>query len=174
MQGAPASSNKYNMKLWLGIGGGCLLLVLAACIASYIWCKNAAEEVGTIVGVEGTRIGAVFALQSVQRSCNSDPTGAGAANNVHPSAMPQLQGVLCQVNEQTIAAVRDSCSNQPRPAPCSMGQSLEGSGSEAYAENLGIEPENCFKYTSGSAVVVMCSIDGATKLVHLENPTAVQ
>ncbi len=166
------------MKLWLGIGGGCLLLVIVACVGSWWWCKSKAEEVGQGLGNLGgemNRISLSFALSTIKSSCMSDPSGAGAANSFHPTTFPQLQSVACQVNDQTVSAFGASCETQPRPSPCSTVQPVSAAGDEQYAEAVGIAPASCWSYVSGSAKIVGCNTpEGQFKIVHMENPAAVQ
>ena len=163
------------MKLWLGIGGGCLLLAIVACLGSWWWCKSKAEEVGNAFGGEMNRISLSFKLSSIKSSCMSDPSGAGAAGSIHPTVFPQLQGVACQVNDQTVSAFGSSCDTQPRPTPCSTVQPASAAGDEAYAEAAGLDASACYSYVSGSAKIVGCNTpEGQFMIVHMENPAAVQ
>jgi len=166
------------MKLWLGIGGGCLLLAIVACLGSWWWCKSKAEEAAEGLGNLGgemNRISLSFSLSTIKASCMSDPSGAGAANSIHPAVFPQLQGVVCQVNDQTVSAFGSSCNSEPQPSPCSTVQPVAVAGDGQYADAVGIPQASCWTYTSGSAKIVGCNApEGGFKIVHMENPAAVQ
>ena len=157
------------------------MLVLVACLGSWFWCKSKAEDVmegaGEVVG-ELNRISLGLRLSTMKMSCASDPSGAGTASAFHPQAFTAYQGIACQVNDQTIAAIRQSCTppeGQPVPSPCSTVQSATASGDAGRALGVGLTADSCFTYTSGSMKIVGCSVqDQGFQIIHLENPGAVQ
>tara|TARA_B100001750_G_scaffold187938_1_gene157452 strand:- start:2391 stop:2876 length:486 start_codon:yes stop_codon:yes gene_type:complete len=161
--------------VWIGVGVGCLVLALVGCLGSWWWCKSKAEEVGGAVAGELSRFSLSLHLSSMKMSCASDPSGAGAANQFHPTVFPQYQAVACQVNDQTVAAFSNSCDTEPRPTPCSTVQRSDNAGDGAYAQAAGLDPTSCFSYVSGSAKIVGCNTpEQQFKIVHMENPAAVQ
>lgn len=172
---APAPK-KDNTKLWLGIGGGCLLAIILGCVGGWYYCKMKAEEVtgavGNELGAELTRISLSLALSSMKVSCGSDPSGAGTSNWFAPSVGPQYQAQACQVTDATVTAFGRNC-NQGQ-MPCSTAGVLAGTGDESRAAAAGVDVSQCYVYTSGSAKIIGCSLDTGYKIIHLENLGAVQ
>lgn len=167
--------------MWVGIGAGCLLLCVIACVGSWYWCKSKAEGfvegAGEMVG-ELNRISLSMSLSAVKLSCTGDPSGAGAAAHFHQSAFAAYQGVACQVTDQTLAAIRNSCTpgNGATPqTPCSNVTSATAAGDAGRAAGVGVDASSCFSYTSGTMRIVACNIEGqGLKIIHLENPGGVQ
>ncbi|MFT5354212.1 MAG: hypothetical protein ACI9KE_001417 [Polyangiales bacterium] len=166
--------------MWIGIGVGCLLLSIITCVGSWYWCKSKAEGfvegAGEMVG-EFSRITLSMSLSTIKAGCASDPSGAGAVTHFHPAAFPAYQAVACQVTDQTLAAIRNSCTpgNGVAQTPCSNVMSATAAGDAGRAAGVGVDANSCFSYTSGTMRIVACNIDGqGLKIIHLENPAGVQ
>ena len=172
---APAPK-KDNTKLWLGIGGGCLLAVILACGGGYWYCSSKAAEVRDAVGgefgAELTRISLALALGSMKASCMGDPSGAGTSNWFAPSVGPQYQGQACQITDATVEAFGRNCTQGL--TPCSTAVGLAGTADESRAAAAGVDAGQCYVYASGSAKIIGCSLDTGYKIIHLENLGAVQ
>ena len=172
---APAPK-KDNTKLWLGIGGGCLLAVILGCVGGWYYCKMKAEEVtsglGSEFGAEVTRISLSLALGSIKMSCASDPSGAGTSNWFVPAIAPQYQSQACQVTDATLEAFGRGCNTGQ--TPCSSASALAGTPDASRAAAAGVEVSQCYVYQSGSAKIVGCGLDTGYKIIHLENLGAVQ
>lgn len=163
--------------MWIGIAVGCIVILFAAVFGACWYCKRKAEQIGEELGGELggglTRISLGFNLSGIKMSCAADPSGAGASNYFHPQVFTQYQGVACQVNDQTVQAMGRDCNTGQ--VPCSAVSNLAGSADESRATALGLTANQCWVYTSGSAKIIGCSQPGTGfKLIHMENPGAVQ
>ena len=169
MAGPPPKKSKKGL---LFAGLGCVLLLIIGCIVTaWLVCAAAnegAEQLGTSFQAEASRISLVFALGGLRMSCTSDPSGAGTSEYLHPNVAASLQGQACQVTDATIDAFGD--------AQRSQAQMLPGTGDESYANNVGVDPAQCTRFTSGSAKIIGCSLGDAMgfKIIHLENLASVQ
>ncbi len=174
MAGPP--QKKDNTKLWLGIGGGCLLAIILGCVGGWYYCKMKAEEVtselGGEFGAEVTRISLSLALSSMKVSCASDPSGAGTSNWFAPSVAATYQGSACQVTDATLEAFSRNCNTGQMP--CSSAGALAGTADESRAAAAGVDASQCYVYQSGSAKIVGCGLDTGYKIIHIENLGAVQ
>ena len=173
---APAPAKKDNTKLWLGIGGGCLLAVILGCVGGWYYCKMKAEEVtselGGELGAELSRVSLTFSLSGMKLSCASDPSGAATSNYFVPQVASQYQGQACQITDAAIEAFGRGCNTGQMP--CSTAASLAGSADESRAAAAGVDASQCFVYTSGQAKIIGCTLDTGFKFIHLENVAAVQ
>ncbi|MEM7609696.1 MAG: hypothetical protein AAF411_30485, partial [Myxococcota bacterium] len=176
----PANGGNSNAKLWIGLGVGCLVFALVACLGSYYYCKSKAEDfvegAGGMLG-ELQRIPATIVVGGIKTSCTIDPSGAGTAQYFHPQAFSAYQGVACQINDQTQTAISNTCTppeGQTASTPCTNVTSLVGTPDEGRATALGLPAAACHRFSSGSMVLIGCSIEGqGFKIIHLENPAGV-
>ncbi|MBX3248255.1 MAG: hypothetical protein KF901_13835 [Myxococcales bacterium] len=132
------------------------------------------QGAGTSFAGELSRISLSMNLATVQIQCATDPTGARAAQSVlHPGVVDALQGQLCAIDDEIAEAYAQSCEHGERP--CSSVAPL-GAGPDAErATALGLDPSQCFVYTSGQGRIIGCNTAGADfRLIHLENVTAVE
>lgn len=134
--------------------------------------EEVTSELGNEFGAELTRISLSLALSSMKVSCASDPSGAGTSNWFVPSVAPQYQPQACQVTDATLEAFSRNCTQGQMP--CSTAASLAGTGDESRAAAAGVDVGQCYVYSSGSAKIIGCSLDTGYKLIHIENPAAVQ
>lgn len=183
--GAPPGAppfKKSSAGMWIGIGVGCLVLACVVVFGGCWYCTKktgeAFEEAGAglgQLGAEMSRISLSLTLEGMRAGCSADPSGAGAANYFHAQAFPQYQNVACQITSPGVVdAFARSCASQPQQRPCSDAAVLANTADASYATNLGLNPQTCYSYTSGSAKIVACQTDLGYKFVHMENLTSVQ
>lgn len=91
----------------------------------------------------------------------------------HPSVAGQYQAVACQVDQPLVDAIGRGCSDGQRP--CSEAAVVAGTADASRAQGLGLDPNKCFSYVSGTAKVIGCRDTASNQfhLIHLENPTGV-
>ncbi len=170
---------KSKAGMWIGIGVGCLVLLFAVVFGTCWWCKSKAEQFGEELGEgmgglggELTRISLGFQLSGIKMSCAGDPSGAAAANYFHPQVFAQNQAAACQVTDATLQAMGRSCNTGQ--VPCSAVTNITTTPDASRATSLGLDGNQCWVYTSGSAKIIGCQTPTGFKLIHLENPGAVQ
>jgi len=81
--------------------------------------------------------------------------------------MPQVQGSICQVTQNTIDAFADNSRSE--------AHTMVGQPEAATAASFGADVSQCYMYTSGSARIGACNFpDGSFKFITFENPGGVQ
>lgn len=135
--------------------------------------QGAGQGAGATLAGELSRLSLSMSLASVQIQCATDPTGARAAQSIlHPGVTDALQGQLCAIDDRVAEAFAQSCDLEERP--CSNISALAAPDTER-ATALGIDPSQCFVYTSGQARIIGCNTPSADfRIIHLENVTAVE
>ena len=131
------------------------------------------EELGNQFAAAMNRITVSAKLSSIQMACQGDPSGAQAMNQFHPSVAGQYQSVACQVGQPLVDAVSRDCTEGQRP--CSNGAVLASTADAGKASALGLNPQECYSYISGTAKVIGCQNPQTQQLqlIHLENPAGV-
>ncbi|MBO6934039.1 MAG: DUF4190 domain-containing protein [Deltaproteobacteria bacterium] len=131
------------------------------------------QQLGQSLAANMNRISVSMKLSAIKMSCTSDPSGAGAMQQFHPSVAGQYQAVACQVDQPLVDAIGRGCSDGVRP--CSEAAVVAGTADASRVTALGLDANQCYSYVSGTAKVIGCR-DAASnqfQLVHLENPTGV-
>jgi len=166
--GAPPSGGSKK-KILIGVGVGCLFIIMVSCALGSWLCyraKNAVQSGGQDIAAELNRFTLTLTLTGIKASCRVDPSGSGTSQSFHAQVFPQLQGTACQVTDDTIAAFGDNNRSEAHGAA--------GSDDEALATSLGADITQCYRYTSGTAKVTACLFPEGFKIISLENPGAVQ
>lgn len=130
------------------------------------------QQIGNAFAAEMSRLSVGMKLAAITSGCQNDPSGATAMQQFHPQVAGQYQGIACQVGQPLQDAVSRSCDGGQHP--CAAASSLAGTPDASRATNLGLDPNKCYAYVSGSAKVIGCSdASNQFQLIHLENPTGV-
>ncbi len=130
------------------------------------------QQLGNAFAAEMSRLSAGLKVGQIKRACQSDPSGATAMQQFHPSVAGQYQSIVCQAGQPLEDAISRSCDQGQRP--CSTVAQLAGTPDASRATNLGLDPAQCYVYTSGSAKVIACKDASNTfQLIHMENPSGV-
>ncbi|MEM1415032.1 MAG: hypothetical protein AAGH15_09040, partial [Myxococcota bacterium] len=124
------------------------------------------------LGAEVNRLSVMAQLSTIRMSCQTDPSGAGAAQAFHPTVAARYQGEVCKMTQQTVDAFSRNCQNGQQP--CSNAALVAGSVDVQYAEAVGADANACYSYTSGTAKVVGCQAATGFQLVHIENLAGIQ
>jgi len=125
------------------------------------------------LGAEMSRLSLVFVVGGVRMSCAMDSSGAGTARYFHPDVAAQYTATACQLDSDRVADAFSRGCDQGA-TPCSDVQVLAGTEDASRASALGLDLNRCFRYTSGQAKLIACTVDEGMKIIHLENPSAVQ
>lgn len=127
---------------------------------------------GGEIGAEMSRLSLALTLGGLDLSCAGDPSGASASTYFHPQAFPALQAQACSLTESAIEAYTQACS--PGVTPCSTVAPLTGTPDASRATALGLQPSDCYVYTSGQGKLVACESAQSFAIIHWENVNAVQ
>lgn len=126
---------------------------------------------GGDLGAEMSRMSLALSLAGLKLSCVSDPSGASSSEYFHPSAFPALQAEACTINQNAIDAYGQACGSA---TPCSTVAALTGTPDASRATALGLQPGNCYAYSSGQGKLVACETPQGFQIIHWENVNAVQ
>ena len=127
---------------------------------------------GDEIGAEMSRISLAMTLGGVSLSCAADPSGAGTTQYFHPQSVASLQPQACTLTDRAMEAYGQACS--PGVQPCSTVRTLAGTTEASRATALGLQPSDCYEYTSGQGKLFACDVGQGFQIVHWENVNAVQ
>ena len=128
------------------------------------------QALGNQLAASMSRISVSMKLSAMKMGCATDPSGTQAMQQFHSAVAGQYQAVACQVGEPLIEAVSRSCDEGTHP--CASASVVAGTADATRATALGLDPQQCYAYTSGTAKVIGCNDEknGQFQLIHLENP----
>jgi hypothetical protein len=147
----PQSSPKSQKAgLWGAVG--CLSIAVLACGSLLWWMQSSfghwlAQSESPLRGV-GSRIFASQVVKVAANNCQSGEVQGDALRWFHPSASKETRRLVCTID---VSALADS----ERPDAVSE-RLLSETEQAALAEQAGLDPAQCYRYTSEAWILTGC------------------
>ena len=141
---------RSNVGVWAGLG--CLGLIVLSCILLAYWARTFGPSWILGQGEEARRYGSGLAmglaLQAIRLSCDDGVPGTDVETWFDPKMPQDSRSVLCGVDEATIEKI--AASDQV------VVQTLVEANDTSVADRAGMDPANCYRYTTESLQVTGC------------------